>query len=136
MARESLLVSEGQMADLEKTAAILHVDLSLAQERSSEVDGLREEQAKLITRCGELEEEVRQGAARACEIPPEVVKKIKEDYLTSEEFQDKKFECSMDGHSRGFNECVRQVRKLDPNFDMTRLKEDVEGSEGIVNVGE
>ena len=66
-----------------------------------------------------------------------MVKKIKEDYLTPEEFQEEKFECTMDGHSRGFKECVRQVRELDPNFDVTRLKEDVgkEKSEEIVNVG-
>ena len=44
----------------------------------------------------------------------------------------------MDGHSRGFNECIRQVRELDPNFDVTCLKEDLEEeeSEGIENVGE
>ena len=43
----------------------------------------------------------------------------------------------MDGHSRGFNECIRQVRELDPNFDVTHLKEDLEKeSEGIVNIGE
>ena len=67
-----------------------------------------------------------------------MVKKIKEDYPTSEEFQEEKFECAMDGHSRGFNECVRQVRELDPNFDVTHLKEDLEEeeSEGIKNVGE
>ena len=66
---------------------------------------------------------------RAREISPEVVKKIKEDYLASEEFQEEKFECAMDGHSRGFNECVRQVRELDPSFDVTRLKEDLEEEE-------
>ena len=60
------------------------------------------------------------------EVPPEVVKKIKEDYLTLEEFQEEKFECTMDGHSRGFNECICQVRELDPNFDMTHLKQDLE----------
>ena len=44
----------------------------------------------------------------------------------------------MDGHFRGFKECVRQVRELDPNFDVTRLKEDVgeEKSEGIINGGD
>ena len=44
----------------------------------------------------------------------------------------------MDGHSRGFNECICQVRKLDPNFDMTHLKKDLEEeeSEGIENVDE
>ena len=54
------------------------------------------------------------------------MKKIKEDYITSEKFQDEKFECAMDGYSRGFNECIRQVRELDPNFDVNRLKEDLE----------
>ena len=126
------------MVDLEKTAAILCADLSLAQERSSEVDELREEWVKLITQCGELEEEVHWEVTRVCKVPPEVVKKIKEDYLASDKFQEEKFECAMDGHSRGFNECVRQVQKLDPNFDVTRLKEDLkeEESEGIDNVGE
>ena len=66
------------------------------------------------------------------------MRRIKEDYLASEEFQEEKFECAMDGHSRGFKECVRQVWELDPNFDVTRLKEGVgeEESEGIVNVGD
>ena len=66
-----------------------------------------------------------------------MVKKIKEDYLTSEEFQEEKFECAMDGHSRGFNECIRQVRELDSNFDVTHLKEDLEEeeTEGIKKVG-
>ena len=66
-----------------------------------------------------------------------MVNKIKEDYLASEEFQEEKFKCTMDGHSRGFNEYVRQVQELDPNFDVTRLKEDLEEeeSEGIENVG-
>ena len=102
------------------------------------MDGLRAERAKLSTLCDELEEEVCQGAAWALEVPSEVVKRIKEDYLASEEFQEEKFECAMDRHSRGFKECVRQVRELDPIFDVTCLKEDVgEGeSEGIVNVGD
>ena len=67
-----------------------------------------------------------------------MVKKITKDDLASKEVQEEKFECIMDGHSKGFNECIRQVRELDPNFDVTRLKEDLEKeeSEGIVNVGE
>ena len=37
----------------------------------------------------------------------------------------------MDGHSRGFNECIRQIRKLDPNFDVSHLKDDLlEGEDG------
>ena len=43
------------------------------------------------------------------EVPPKMVKKIKEDYLTLEEFQDEKFECAIDGCSWGFNECIRQI---------------------------
>ena len=75
---------------------------------------------------------------RVCDVPPEVVKKIKDDYLTSEEFQEEKFECAMDGHSRGFNECIRQIKKLDPSFDVTHLKEDLSegGEEKIENVSE
>ena len=69
-----------------KDVAILCADLSLARERSSEVDGLQEERVKLIARCSELKEEVRREAARVCEVHPVVVKKIKEDYLASEEF--------------------------------------------------
>ena len=44
----------------------------------------------------------------------------------------------MDGHSRSFNECIHQVQELDPNFDVTPLKEDLEEeeSEKIENVGE
>ena len=89
------------------------------------MDDLREERAKLITHCGELEEEVHQEAERICEVPLDAIKKIKEDYLASEEFQEEKFECTMDEHSRDFNECVRQVRELDPSFDVTHLKEDL-----------
>ena len=77
-----------------------------------------------VTALDELEEEVRRGAAWALEVPPKVVKRIKEDYLASKEFQEENFECAMDEHSRGFKECVHQVRELDPNFDVTRLKED------------
>ena len=125
------------MADLEKTTAILRANLSLAQERSFEVDELREEWIKLIAQCSKLKEEVHREAARVCEVPHKVVKKIKEDYLASKEFQEEKFECAMDGHSQGFNECICQVRELDPNFDVTRLTEDLEEeeSEGIKNVG-
>ena len=36
----------------------------------------------------------------------------------------------MDGHSRGFNECIRQVQELDLNFDVTRLREDPPKEEG------
>ena len=102
------------------------------------MDELREEQAKLIARYGKLEEEVRQEAACIRKVPLEAIKKIKEDYLASEEFQEEKFECTMDGHSRGFNECIRQVCELDPNFDVTHLKEDLEEEEskGRENVGE
>ena len=103
------------------------------------MDGLKEEQAKLITRCGELEEAVHWEAERICEVSPEVIKKVKDDYLASEEFQEEKFECAMDDHSWGFNECIRQILELDPSFNMTRLKEDLseeEGGEERKNVGE
>ena len=48
VAYESLKAFEEWMANLEKTAVMLHEDLSLARERSSEVDELREERVKLI----------------------------------------------------------------------------------------
>ena len=136
-AHESMKASEERVSDLEKAAATLQEDLSSAREKSSEVDELREERAKLIARCGELAEAVRQEAARVREIPPEVIKKVKDDYLASEEFQEEKFECAMDGHSRGFNECIRQVHELDPNFDVTHLRKDLEEeeSEERENVG-
>ena len=50
------------------------------------MEKLEEERVKLVTRCGKLEEEVRQEAARMCEVSPEVMRKIKDDYLASEEF--------------------------------------------------
>ena len=50
------------------------------------MDRLKEERTKLVARCGELEEEVRREAKCMREVLPEVVKKIKEDYLVSEEF--------------------------------------------------
>ena len=90
------------------------------------MDMLRADRARLTARCSKLEEEVRQGVARACKISREVVKKITTDYLASEEFQEENFECTMDGHSRGFNKCVHQVQELDPSFDVTRLKEDLD----------
>ena len=97
------------MINLEKMVAALQEDLALTRKKSSEVDGLRVDQVRLTARCGKLKEEVRRGTMQACKIPPEVVRKITEDYLASEEFQKEEFECTMDGHSRGFNECVRQV---------------------------
>ena len=130
MARESIKAFEERVADLEKSTAMLQENLSSAQEKSFEVDRLQEEQAKLIVRCSELEEAVRREAARVGKIPPRVIKKVKDDYLASEEFQEEKFECTMDGHSQGFNDCIRQVCELDPNFDVTRLKEDLSKEEG------
>ena len=84
-ARESMKASEERVVDLEKIAIALHEDLSSAQEKSSEVDELREEQEKLIARCGELEEAVHREAKCICEVPPKVIKKVKDDYLASEE---------------------------------------------------
>ena len=52
---ESMKASEEWAIDLEKIATALHEDLSSTWEKSSEVDELREERMKLITRCGELE---------------------------------------------------------------------------------
>ena len=65
-------------------------ELSLAWEKSFEMERLldedKEEKAKLLTRCDELESEAHMQAECAREILLEVMKKIKEDYLTSEEF--------------------------------------------------
>ena len=49
IAHRSFEVSEEWATDLEKTATVLRKDLSLAQKRSSEVDALRAERAKLTT---------------------------------------------------------------------------------------
>ena len=73
------------------------------------MDGLQAKRARLSTLCDELEEEVHRGVARALEVPPKAVRRIKEDYLASKEFQEENFKCAMDGHSRGFKECVHQV---------------------------
>ena len=89
------------------------------------MDALQADRVRLTAHCGKLEEEIRQVTAWAHEVLPEVVKKITTNYLASEEFQEEKFECAMDGHTRGFNECVHQVCELDPSFDVTRLKEDL-----------
>ena len=131
-------MTEERAAELEKTMASLQGELALAREKSSEVDRLWAERARLFALCDELEEEVRRGAKWALEVFPDVVKRIKEDYLASKEFQEEKFECMMDGHSRGFKECVRQVWELDSNFDVTRLTKDVEEeeSEEIINAGD
>ena len=94
---------------MKKIATALHEDLSSAQEKSSEVDELKEEQAKLIVRCDKLKEAVRREAEHVRKVLSIVIKKVKNDYLASKEFQEEKFECAMDGHSRGFNECIRQI---------------------------
>ena len=73
------------------------------------MEKLEEERAKLVARCGKLEEEVHREATCVREVPHEVMRKIKEDYLTLKEFQEEKFECAMDGHSQGFNECIHQI---------------------------
>ena len=107
----------------------LHEDLSLAQEKSSKVERFEEERANLVVHCGELEDAVSREAERIREVLLEVVWKIKKDYLTSEEFQEKKFVCTIDGHSRDFNECIHQIRELDPSFDISHLKEDLSEEE-------
>ena len=47
---------------------------------------------------------------------------MKEDYIALEEFWDKKIECTTDGFLQGFDECVRQFKELDLDFDVARLK--------------
>ena len=56
---------------------------------------------------------------------------MKDDYLTSEEFWDEKIECATDGFFQGFDECARQVKELDPNFDVVHLRraDESEGEE-------
>ena len=124
--KESAKMTKMQSADLQRRVNELTEELLLAQEKSSEVDKFleenKEEKTKLLNRCDELESEVRLQAERARKVPPEVIKKIKEDYLTSEEFWDEKIECTIDGYFWGFDECVRQVQRLDPNFDTASLK--------------
>ena len=50
------------------------------------------------------------------------MKKMKEDYLALEEFQGEMIECATDTYFWGFGECSRQVKELDLNFDVARLK--------------
>ena len=103
------------------------------------MERLEKERMDLVVRRDELEDKVRQKATWVHDVPPEVVKKIKDDYLTSEEFQEEKFECTMDENSRGFNECIHHIRELDLSFDVTHLREDLsEGEEGEerLNTGE
>ena len=76
-AHRSYEVTEERATKLEKTVASLQGELALAQEKSSEVDRLRAERARLSMLCDEIEEKVHRGAARAHEVPLEVVKKIK-----------------------------------------------------------
>ena len=78
---------------------MLHEELSSAQKKSSEVERLEKERVDLVTRCEEHEDAVRREAKHIREVPPEVVRKIKKDYLTLEEFQEENFECTMDGYS-------------------------------------
>ena len=129
MAHKSIKASEGRIVNLEKEAKMLHEELSSAREKSSEVERLEKERADLVTRCWELEDAVRREAEHIHEVLPEVVRKIKEDYLTLEEFQEEKFECTMDRHFRGFNECIHQIRKLNPSFDMSHLRKDLSEEE-------
>ena len=47
---------------------------------------------------------------------------MKEDYLALEEFWDERIECAMNVFFQGFDECIHQLKELDPNFNMARLK--------------
>ena len=62
----------------------------MVKEKSSKIEKLlkedKEEKAKLVARCNELVGEVCWEAAHVHEVPPEVVRKIKDDYLTSKKF--------------------------------------------------
>ena len=129
MACESIKASEGRIANLEEEVKTLQEELSSAREKSSEVERLKKERAYLVARCRELEDAICREVECIREVSPEVVRKIKEDYLTLEEFQEEKFECAMDRHSRGFNECIHQMRELDPSFDTSRLREDLSEEE-------
>ena len=93
------------------------------------MEGLEKERADLVTRCRELEDAIHREAKCIHEVLPEVVRKIKEDYLTSKEFQEENFECTMDRHSWGFNECICQIKELDLSFDTSRLREDLSEEE-------
>ena len=54
---------------------------------------------------------------------------MKEDYLASEKFHDKEIECSIDAFFQGFDECIHQIKELDPNFNVARLKRGNEGED-------
>ena len=114
------------MPDLWKIVKNLIKELTSTKEKSSKVEKLlefdKEEKEKLLSRCDELKSEVLLLGKHPIEVSPEVLQKMKDDYLTSEEFRDEKIECIMDGFFQGFNECVRQVKGLDPNFDVVHLR--------------
>ena len=124
--RQLAKVSEEQMANLRETTKKLSKELSLIKGKSSEVEKLleenKEEKAMLVARCDQLEAEARLLVECPPEVPPEVLKKMKEDYLASEEFCNEKIECATDAFFQGFNECVRQIKELDPNFTVAQLK--------------
>ena len=42
--------------------------------------------------------------------------------MAFEEFWGEKLECTMDAYFQGFDECVHQMKELDPNFNVARLK--------------
>ena len=135
----SVKESEEQSADLHESIKKLFEEVSLAIKKSSEVERLleenKEEQVKPLARCNELETEVRLQAECTCKVSLKVLKQMKEDYLALEEFQDEKIDCATDRFLQGFDECIHQLKELDPNFDVAHLKrgdepEDKEEEEG------
>ena len=115
-------VSEERIAYFQEIMRKLFEELSQDKVKSSEVEKLleenKEEKARLITHCDELKSEACLQAERPLEVPFEFLKKMKEDYLASEEFWDEKIECAMDGFLQGFDKCIHQLKELEPNFDV------------------
>ena len=126
VARRSAKASEEEMVVLCETIRKLSEELTSAKKKSSEAEKLldfnKEEKANLLAWCDKIEREAHTLVGCPVEVSPEVLQKNKDDYLASKEFRDEKIECAMDGFFQGFDECVHQVKELDPNFGMAHLK--------------
>ena len=48
-----------------------------------------------------------------------------EDYKGSEDFKFKVNKATTEGFDRGFKECTRQIKKLYPDLDLSKLEKDL-----------
>ena len=88
--RRSAKAFKEEMTDLRESMKKLFEELTSSKEKSSEVEKLlefnKEERTKLLARCDKLESKVHRLSECPIEVPPMVLQKMKDDYLTSEEF--------------------------------------------------